>query len=405
MHNILIVEDNYLVAFELELLLQKQGYGVETCSYGESAIEIVRKSTSPPQLYIIDVGLKGQIDGIAAAKVIKNLHPQAKFIFISGHEDIISLRDSEMGTTDALVKPIENRQLLDLVKKNLSKSNIHSSQKTHTMQNLRILIVENDYKIADVFKSRIEKKLGPSVHIDICAYAEEAIERAKNQESAPHLYLMDIKLKGAMNGLEAAVQIKEITSNAQFIFMSGHQVSIDIAEEQGVIILLRKPIEADDMLEEVLKMLPTLEFFFKPYVLKNSILVYKNDAETGRTVERIRVRAEDILVLKTGGGTTTIYTKDGKKYFIVAGLTALMNKWNERAARKELPNSLHRINANFAVNMENFHKYGTECGIVIAGYNDDSINCSNEESGSRFINLSERYCPYFKGMLVHLTSG
>jgi len=383
-HKILIAEDNYLVAFELELLLQKQGYQVETCSYGEEAIEIARRST-PPKLYIIDVGLKGEIDGIAAAKAIKNIHPQAKFIFISGHEDKISLGDSDMDMVNSLVKPIDNEHLLDIVEKNLSKSHIHSSQKTHTMQNLRILIVENDYKIAEVFKSKIEKRLHIS-NIDICAYGEEAVERARNPESAPHLYLMDIKLRGDMDGLESAIQIKEITPNAQFIFMSGHEDKIAIAKEQGVVILLPKPVEADDMLKEVLRMLPTLEFFFEPYVLKNSILVYKNDAETGHTVERIRIKAEDILVLKTGGGTTTIYTKGSKNYFITAGLTSLMNKWNERASGKELPNSLHRI-------------------VVIIGYNDGAVKYSNEESGSRFISLSERYCPYFKDMLINLMSG
>lgn len=402
-HNILIVEDNYLIAYELELLLQKQGYQVKTCAYGEEAVEITRQNISPPDLYIMDVGLKGKMNGIVTAESIKNINPEAKFIFMSGNEDKIHL-NKNTDINNFLEKPFDTEDLLSLVKRNYQ-NHIQSTQNTPTMKNLRILIVEDDRGVAEVLENKIERRLKPSVHVDICAYAEEAVERAKNPDNAPHLYLMDIKLMGNMDGLEAASQIKEITPNAQFIFMSGHETKFRVAKEQGVVILLPKPVEPDDMLKEILKTLPTLEFFFKPYILKNSVLVYKNDAETGRAVERIRIKAEDILVLKTGGGTTTIYTKDGKKYFIVAGLTALMNKWNERAARKELPNSLHRINANFAVNMENFHKYGTECGIVIAGYNDDSINCSNEESGSRFINLSERYCPYFKGMLVHLASG
>ncbi len=70
------------------------------------------------------------------------------------------------------------------------------------MPNEKILIVEDDRLVAEGTK-RILIKLGFDVS-GIIAYGEKAFEKAK--ECLPDLILMDIMLKGSMNGTEATNQ-------------------------------------------------------------------------------------------------------------------------------------------------------------------------------------------------------
>lgn len=120
--NILIVEDNYIVAYELQLLLQSQGYNnVNISSYGEEAFDIAQDTKQAPNLYIMDVGLKGEMDGIEAATAIKELNANAKFIFVSGQEEGVSVPAS-ISPVFALAKPIDNEELLNMVDMALPKS-------------------------------------------------------------------------------------------------------------------------------------------------------------------------------------------------------------------------------------------------------------------------------------------
>jgi CheY-like chemotaxis protein len=70
---------------------------------------------------------------------------------------------------------------------------------------LKVLLVEDNFLIAAALEGRI-LQIGHEV-IAIVDTGEEAVQRA--QTLAPDLVLMDIKLQeGAMNGLEAAAQIR-----------------------------------------------------------------------------------------------------------------------------------------------------------------------------------------------------
>jgi len=112
---ILVVEDNRITAFELQMLLEVEGYeGVETCGYGEAAIEKAQHEPAP-DVYIMDIGLKGSINGIEASQKIKDINPDAQFIFISGEEEKIREAKSVEGVRYLLSKPIDNEELLNAI--------------------------------------------------------------------------------------------------------------------------------------------------------------------------------------------------------------------------------------------------------------------------------------------------
>src|SRR3989304_10561163 len=76
----------------------------------------------------------------------------------------------------------------------------------NSMPNARIMIVEDERIVARKIHKSLEK-LG----YDVCALAptgEEAVQKAG--ETRPDLILMDIVLKGTMDGIEASEQIRRL---------------------------------------------------------------------------------------------------------------------------------------------------------------------------------------------------
>lgn len=109
---------------------------------------------------------------------------------------------------------------------------------------VRILIVEDEQIIAINLRESLES-LGYVVPA-IAATAEKAIERAT--ELRPNLVLMDIRLKGAMDGIQAAEQIWN-TLQIPVIYVTGHsdQSTLERAKVTAPFGYLLKPIKEKEI--------------------------------------------------------------------------------------------------------------------------------------------------------------
>ena len=68
---ILIVEDEAIIAMEMENQLQGLGYEVTSIvDTGENAIK--KAEEDKPDLMLMDIRIKGEMDGIAAAEAIRS---------------------------------------------------------------------------------------------------------------------------------------------------------------------------------------------------------------------------------------------------------------------------------------------------------------------------------------------
>ncbi len=82
---ILIVEDEIIVAMEIELALQARGYiVVGKAPTSEKAIELAQKFL--PDVILMDVNIKGSTDGIGTSKEILKFHSPS-IIFLSAYTD------------------------------------------------------------------------------------------------------------------------------------------------------------------------------------------------------------------------------------------------------------------------------------------------------------------------------
>jgi two-component system, cell cycle response regulator len=108
--SILLVEDEGIVARDLEDTLIRLGYRVSgIASEGTEAIEMARELH--PQLVVMDVGLRGEVDGIEAACAIQEDAP-VPVIFLTGHSDTETLqRAVSTGPLGYLIKPFQEVDL------------------------------------------------------------------------------------------------------------------------------------------------------------------------------------------------------------------------------------------------------------------------------------------------------
>ncbi|WP_415408115.1 response regulator [Sulfurovum sp. CS9] len=109
--NILIVEDESIVAMEIESYIRKLGYAVvDICSNAKDAFTVV--SEQKIDIILMDICIKGELDGVETAALIKKSHPHIEIIFLTAHLDDYNVdRAIEINPTAYLSKPFNREEL------------------------------------------------------------------------------------------------------------------------------------------------------------------------------------------------------------------------------------------------------------------------------------------------------
>jgi PAS domain S-box-containing protein len=107
---IFIVEDQRLIAADLENTLRKLGYDVVgNAPSGEMAIE--RTVTARPEVVLMDIRLQGELDGIAAATAIRQ-RLDVPVVYLTAYADEETIARAKLtGPFGYVVKPFNEREL------------------------------------------------------------------------------------------------------------------------------------------------------------------------------------------------------------------------------------------------------------------------------------------------------
>jgi CheY-like chemotaxis protein len=118
---ILVVEDEAIVAADIQDRLETLGYVVAGwATTGDEALELARSSS--PDLILMDIMLKGPMNGIQAAHLIR-LELSLPVIFLTANSDEAVLEQAKVSEPFAyLLKPFEERQLRTNIEMALYKS-------------------------------------------------------------------------------------------------------------------------------------------------------------------------------------------------------------------------------------------------------------------------------------------
>ena len=109
-NRIMIVEDEEIVAVDIRLSVEKRGYAV--CATASSGLEAIQKAESTrPDLILMDIQLKGNMDGIETATRIKELY-QIPIVYLTAFgEDAVLQRAKIAEPYGYITKPFVDRDL------------------------------------------------------------------------------------------------------------------------------------------------------------------------------------------------------------------------------------------------------------------------------------------------------
>lgn len=145
---LLIVDDDRFLLENLKRLLTREGYGVQTATSGEEALE--RISIEPCDLMILDLGLPGA-DGLSTCRRLRGKHNFPVIMLTARSDAMDKVVGLEVGADDYLTKPFEPVELIARVRAHLRRTrdytrNEHADEKPLSIGDLLI-----DFQKRDVF--------------------------------------------------------------------------------------------------------------------------------------------------------------------------------------------------------------------------------------------------------------
>ncbi len=129
--NVLIVEDEAIIATDIKSLLRKHGCGIAGAAYsGSRAFDIL--ASSNPNFVILDIYLGNGPSGIDVAEVIHDKY-KIPYIFLTSFSDEETLTAAqEHGPYGYIVKPFQEQTLLTTI--SVAWNNYKKSKESHTWE-------------------------------------------------------------------------------------------------------------------------------------------------------------------------------------------------------------------------------------------------------------------------------
>ena len=124
---ILVVEDESVVAFDIEEGLKSQGYNVAAV-VGTGEEGIAKAEALRPDLVLMDIRLRGEMDGISAAAHVKD-HLGIPVVFLTAYADEATLQRAKIAEPYGyILKPFEEIELRTTIELALHRYNLHGNK-------------------------------------------------------------------------------------------------------------------------------------------------------------------------------------------------------------------------------------------------------------------------------------
>lgn len=154
--SVLVVEDEWLISDDLDRTLRRLGYQVSgVVADGQGAIAAALSTR--PSVVLMDIKLKGKMDGIDAARVIRDM-VDSPIVFLTSHSDDGTIaRASEVRPEGYVSKPFVERELRVAIELALHKHEVSRVLATRerwfsaTLQSLREGVLTTDERLAVSF--------------------------------------------------------------------------------------------------------------------------------------------------------------------------------------------------------------------------------------------------------------
>ncbi len=114
--SVLIVEDELIVAMDIRLIVEAMGYDVPAIAFsGHDAI--LQAASLKPDVILMDIKLKGDMDGISAVEHIQK-EMDVSVIYVTGNSDVPTMeRAMQTGPAGYIDKPVIEEILRDTIER------------------------------------------------------------------------------------------------------------------------------------------------------------------------------------------------------------------------------------------------------------------------------------------------
>src|SRR4051812_15100200 len=111
---VFVVDDDVSVRESLDLLIETEGWEVETFACAQDFL--ARPRSVAPSCLVLDVSLPG-VTGLELQKRIASERPDMPIIFITGHGNVpMTVQAMKAGAVEFLTKPFNDESLLDAIR-------------------------------------------------------------------------------------------------------------------------------------------------------------------------------------------------------------------------------------------------------------------------------------------------
>lgn len=208
--SILLVEDEGIVAQDLKETLTRLGYRVTgIASEGVQAVKMAQELE--PELVVMDVSLRGEIDGIQAARLIQERSP-VPVIFLTGHSDPATLQRAVLtGPLGYILKPFQEVELRCAIEVAMHKHRADVAMREREEALRRNAELLENLSLVDEL-TQLRNRRG---FFDL---AEQALKVAKREHHSLALFFMDLNgLKRINDTLGHLIGDQALRDTAQII--------------------------------------------------------------------------------------------------------------------------------------------------------------------------------------------
>ncbi len=239
---------------------------------------------------------------------------------------------------------------------------------------IKIAIVEDELIIAAKTSMELHN-LGYEV-TGVVSSGDEAISHIRDK--MPDLVLLDVHLKGKMDGIDTAKEVKRIFDTAIiFVTANGDEATFNRAKETKPAAFICKPfnpVELQRAIElAICRMVPENQQLTNPSHIEENPIILSDRIFIRYRDKMIKIMVEDILYIEADRNYSRIFT-DAKEYLLSLTLKTIEEKLPSRF--------FARIHRSYIINISKIDEVAI--GYVLIG--DKSIPLS----GSLKDNLMER---------------
>jgi len=207
---------------------------------------------------------------------------------------------------------------------------------------LRALIVEDEIFSANNLKNIVSKQ---NIEvISIVDNAKDAIALCKKKK--PELILMDIMIKGAMSGVEAAVEIKHhVSDEIAIIFLTAYsnKEMIDYAIDANAFAYLLKPYREGEIFATLELLKAKLKTPKKIEIINKSIVFLKNDYHFDIDKNSLYVEGNELAISKHSKRLLHILCKNSHSYVSSEELIQYIWQESDSGSLEALRSLIYRL--------------------------------------------------------------